>query len=78
MQRPSKWEEYIHLVEFAYNKSYHTSLQMSPFKVLYGHKCRTPSNWGGPKDKLMIGPGMLTEMEEMVKKVRTNLKVAQD
>jgi len=39
MQQPSKWEDYLHLVEFAYNNGYHTSLQMSPFEVLYGRKC---------------------------------------
>eukprot|EP00253_Pinus_taeda_P013617 PITA_13617 len=78
MQQPTLWEEYLHLVEFAYNKGYHTSTQMSPFEVMYGRKCRTPTNWGGPEDKLNLGPEMLKEMEEMVKKVRMNLKAAQD
>eukprot|EP00253_Pinus_taeda_P023815 PITA_23815 len=75
MQQPTKWEDYLHLVEFVYNNGYHTSLQMRPFEVLYGWKCPMPSSWGGPKDRLMLGPEML---EEMVKKVRSNLKVAQD
>lgn len=44
MQQLTQWEEYFHLVEFAYNKGYHTSLQMSPFEVLYRRKCRTPSS----------------------------------
>eukprot|EP00253_Pinus_taeda_P034845 PITA_34845 len=78
MQQPSRWEEYLHLVEFAYNNGYHASLQMSPFEVLYGWRCRMPSSWGGPEDKLVLGPEMLNEMEQMVKKVRANLKVAQD
>jgi len=47
---------------------------MSPLEVLYGRKCRTPSLWGGPEEKLMLGPEMLREMEEMVKKVLSNLK----
>eukprot|EP00253_Pinus_taeda_P009514 PITA_09514 len=78
MQQLTKWEEYFHLVEFAYNNSYHTSLQMSPFEVLYGRKCRTPSSWGGPEEKLMLGVEMLKEMEEMAKMVQSNLKSAQD
>eukprot|EP00253_Pinus_taeda_P022715 PITA_22715 len=45
---------------------------------MYGRKCRTPSSWGGPKDKLRLGPDMLKEMEDMVKRVRVNLKAAQD
>eukprot|EP00253_Pinus_taeda_P019990 PITA_19990 len=78
MQQPTRWEEYLHLVEFAYNNGYHTSTQMSPFEVMYGRKCRTPSSWGGPEDKLSLGPDMLKEMEDMVKRVRVNLKAAQD
>eukprot|EP00253_Pinus_taeda_P001534 PITA_01534 len=78
MKQPTLWEEYLHLVEFAYNNGYHTSTQMSPFEVMYGRKCQTPSSWGGPEDKLSLGPEMLKEMEEMVKRVRVNLKAAQD
>ena len=69
MQQPTKWEDYLHLVEFAYNNGYHASLQMSPFEVLYGCKCMIPLIWSGIEEKLLLGPNMLEEMEEMVKKV---------
>jgi hypothetical protein len=42
MDKPSKWENYLHLVEFAYNNGYQTSLTMSPFEALYGRRCNTP------------------------------------
>ena len=77
MQKPTKWEDYLHLVEFAYNNRYNTSLQMSPFEILYGQNCRTPSSQSGLEDRLMLGPEMLKEMEELVKKVRSNLKATQ-
>jgi transposase InsO family protein len=38
MDKPSKWEDYLHLVEFAYNNGYQASLKMSPFEALYGRK----------------------------------------
>jgi hypothetical protein len=41
MDKPSRWEDYLHLVEFSYNNGYHTSLKMSPFEALYGRKCNT-------------------------------------
>eukprot|EP00253_Pinus_taeda_P018783 PITA_18783 len=78
MHQPMPWEEYLHLIEFAYNNGYHTSTQMSPFEVLYGRKCRTPSSSCGPEDRLSLGPEMLKDMEDMVKRVRANLKAAQD
>jgi hypothetical protein len=36
MDKPSKWEDYLHLVEFAYNNGYQASLKMSPFEALDG------------------------------------------
>ena len=36
MNQPTKWGDYIHLVEFSYNNNYQSSLKMSPFEVLYG------------------------------------------
>jgi hypothetical protein len=38
MDKPSKWEDYLHLVEFAYNNGYQASLKMSPFEALYRRK----------------------------------------
>ena len=41
MDKPSKWEDYLHLVEFAYNNGYQASLKMSLFEAFYGRKCNT-------------------------------------
>jgi hypothetical protein len=41
MDQPSKWEDYINLVEFYYNNGYRASLKMSSFEALYGRKCNT-------------------------------------
>jgi hypothetical protein len=38
----------------------------------------TPISWDNPADRLMVGPEMLQEMENMVRKVQQNLKEAQD
>ena len=35
IQQPTKWEDYLHLVAFAYNNGYQESLKMSPFEALY-------------------------------------------
>ena len=56
MQPPTKWEDYLHLVEFAYNNGYQESVKMSPFEALYGRQCRTPINWSSPGTKLLLGP----------------------
>ncbi|GJV61665.1 putative reverse transcriptase domain-containing protein [Tanacetum coccineum] len=39
------WDDHLPLVEFAYNNSYHTSIKMPPYEMLYGRKCKTPVCW---------------------------------
>ena len=51
---PKKWEDYLHLVEFAYNNHYQASAKLSPFEILYGRKCNTPISWSNLVDRLML------------------------
>ena len=63
MNNPTKWEDYLHLAEFAYNKSYQTFAKMRPFEVFYGRKCRTSVIWDRLVDRLMLGPDLLKDLE---------------
>jgi hypothetical protein len=76
MDKPSKWEDYLHLVEFDYKNGYQKSLKMSPFEALYGRKCNTPVSWENPTDRAVAGPDLLKEMEEQMIKIKQNLKAA--
>jgi hypothetical protein len=78
MHQPKKWEDYLPLVEFAYNNGYHESLKMNPFKALYGRQCKIPISWSNPVDRITIGLDMLKEMEQQVIQIKQNLKIAQD
>jgi hypothetical protein len=78
MDKPSKWEDYLHLVEFAYNNGYQASLKMSLFEGLYGRKCNTSVSWDNPTDRALVGADLLREMEEKMIKIKQNLKAAQD
>jgi hypothetical protein len=78
MDKPSRWEDYIHLVEFAYNNGYSESLKMSLFEALYGRKFNTPISWNKPIYIAIIGQELLREMEEQMVKIMHNLKVLQD
>src|SRR3954463_6978734 len=72
----AKWEDCLPFAEFSYNNSYQSSLQMAPFEVLYGRKCRTPLNWAEAGEGLVFGPDILREAEEQVQLVRERLKTA--
>ena len=36
MDNPGKWEDYLHMVDFAYNNHFQASVGLSPFEILYG------------------------------------------
>jgi hypothetical protein len=65
------------LAEFSYNNSYQASIKMAPFEALYGRRCRTPLSWSQTGERKIFGPDLVTEAEEKVKTIQTNLKVAQ-
>ena len=71
------WDENLSLIEFAYNNSYHSSIQMAPFEALYGRKCRSPINWFEVVEIALIGPDLVFEAMEKVRLIRERLKSAQ-
>ncbi|WVZ52881.1 hypothetical protein U9M48_003887 [Paspalum notatum var. saurae] len=73
----TKWDECLPLAEFAYNNSYQKSLEMAPFEALYGRRCRTPLNWSEPGERVTFSPDLVTQAEEQVKFIHSNLKRAQ-
>jgi hypothetical protein len=70
MDKPSKWEVYLHLVEFASNNGYQASLKMIPFEALYGRKCSALVSWDNPTNRVVLGPELLKEMEDRMVKIK--------
>jgi hypothetical protein len=65
MDNPSKWEDYLYLVEFAYNNEYHASLKMSTFEALYRRRCNTHISLDNPNDRSIIWPELLREWKNI-------------
>jgi hypothetical protein len=63
--------------EFSYNNSYQERLKMSPFEILYDHRCRTLLFWSEAGERKVFGPNILQEAEKQVQMVRENLQVVQ-
>jgi hypothetical protein len=78
MDKLSKWEDYLHLVEFPYNNGCQASLKMSPFEVLYGRRFNTPVSWDNPTNTLVVGLELFRETKEKMLKIKHNLKVSQE
>ena len=64
------WGQYLTLVEFAYNNSYHSTIQMAPYEPLYGRKYRSPIYWEEVGERKIVDPTMLPWIEDAYEKVK--------
>ena len=60
------WDDHFPLIEFAYNNSYHSSIQMAPYEALYGRRCRSPVGWFEVGEAPLIGPNSVLYAMEKV------------
>ncbi|KAJ9558426.1 hypothetical protein OSB04_013040 [Centaurea solstitialis] len=72
------WEDHLPLIEFAYNNSYHSSIEAAPYEILYGRKCRTPLCWNEVGEKQLAGPEIFQITSDKINQVRERLKTARD
>ncbi|KAJ0932532.1 putative nucleotidyltransferase, Ribonuclease H [Helianthus annuus] len=72
------WDDHLPLVEFSYNNSYHSSIQMAPYELLYGRKCRTPVCWGEVGQRELAPNDLIAMTNEKIELIRARLKAAQD
>ena len=71
------WEEHLPLVEFAYNNSYQVSIQMAPYKALYGRPCRSPICWTEVGESSITGRNLIRYTLEKVCLIQMRLLTAQ-
>ncbi|CAJ2633442.1 unnamed protein product [Trifolium pratense] len=71
------WDSCLPLVEFTYNNSYHSSIEMAPFEALYGRRCRTPLCWYETGEGAILGPEIVQETTEKIRMIREKMKASQ-
>ena len=72
------WDRHLSLMEFAYNNSYQSSIEMTPYEALYGRKCRTPLCWDEVGERKLLGPEIVQVMKDNVKVIGDRLNITQD
>ena len=71
------WDEYLPLIEFAYNNSFQSTIGMAPYEALYGRRCRTPVCWGEVGERKIEGPELIEVTTEKVKIIQDRMRTAQ-
>jgi hypothetical protein len=76
LEHQGSWDKNLPWAEFSHNNSYQESMKMTPFKVLYGCRCRTSLNWIELGEKVIFGPDLVEEAEATIRRIQDNLKAA--
>ncbi|XP_070024794.1 uncharacterized protein [Nicotiana sylvestris] len=71
------WDDHLQLIKFAYNNSFHASIQMAPFEALYGRRCRCPIGWFEVGEAELIGLDLVYQAMEKVKIIKERFKTSQ-
>nr|GEY74241.1 reverse transcriptase domain-containing protein [Tanacetum cinerariifolium] len=72
------WVKHLPLVKFSYNKSYHASIKVAPYKVLYSRKCRSSVCWVEVGEAQLTGLEMIQETKEKIILIKQRIQAAQD
>ncbi|KAJ9556252.1 LOW QUALITY PROTEIN: hypothetical protein OSB04_010866 [Centaurea solstitialis] len=71
------WDTYLPLAEFSYNNSFHASIGMPPYEMLYGRRCRTPICWGEVGQRELGSTEIVQKTTESIEMIRERLRTAQ-
>ena len=74
MDLGGSWDDHLPLVEFAYNNGYHSSIEMAPYEVLYGRKCRSPLCWDEIGESELTGPEIIQDAVNSLSPISSQLK----
>ncbi|KAH9681158.1 hypothetical protein KPL71_026857 [Citrus sinensis] len=75
--KPTSWFDYLGWAEFSYNTSFHTSIQMSSFKALYGREPPVIPSYTGSSTSIQALDELLLERDALLTALKTNLLAAQ-
>ena len=74
MDLGGSWDDHLPLVEFSYNNSYHSSIEMAPYEALYGRKCRFPLCWNEIGERELTGLEIIQDALEKVTLIQRRLE----
>jgi hypothetical protein len=78
IDKQNKWLQWLHLAEWWYNSTYHTTTKMTPFQALYGYP---PPSWKElsiNQTKVASVKEILDESQKVVQILKENLVIARN
>ena len=66
------------MLEYAYNASYHSSIDMTPFKALYGQDCLSSLSFFDPTIRVEASKQMIEDMIQQTRAIQKEIQAAKD
>ena len=76
--KQQQWIKWVHMAEWWYNTTYHSSIKMSPFKALYGYNAPSIKDQLDTDSRIPAARDLLKETEDVIRIVKDNLEVARN
>ena len=76
IDRPSNWDEHLHILQFAYNNTPHSATGKAPFQVVYGKKLPTPTCRIG--SQIPVADHFAQDHTTILKEVTKSIQQAQE
>ncbi|XP_070002357.1 uncharacterized protein [Nicotiana sylvestris] len=73
----SSWDQFLLLVEFAYNNSYQLSIQIASYEVLYRRRCTSPVGWLESGEARLLSTDLVQDALDKVKVIQDRLRTEQ-
>ncbi|WMV46354.1 hypothetical protein MTR67_039739 [Solanum verrucosum] len=70
-------DDHLPLIEFYYNNSYHSSIQIALYEALYKRRCKSPIGWFEVSEAGLIGPKLVHQAMDKVTVIQERLKTMQ-
>jgi len=67
-------EKQLRLIEFLYNNSKHSSIEMFPFETLYSRRCITQLCWPEINDTTTIRPELIEAPTQKIRVIQERMK----
>ena len=77
-EKKNQWAQWLPLVEWWYNTSYHTTTRMTPFEAVYGQKPPSFLSYLTGTLKVQVVDQTLTIQEDILHTLKDNLVMAQN
>ncbi|WMV24637.1 hypothetical protein MTR67_018022, partial [Solanum verrucosum] len=67
------WDDQLPVIEFAFNNSYYSSIQMAPYEDLYKRRCRSSIGWFDVGEAGLIGPYLVHQTMDEAKIIQERI-----